>query len=1170
MIGASQMLVSDPDFSSYKPHGANLETPSSRFLGRSYEFAWLWRILEKSLAGQPGLAVITGDAGIGKSRLIREFVAQAKRMGVVPGFGRGHQGQAPPYQPWIDLSDSIAAQLPVAFSTSMLLRHESSESLENHHLYETEGQRSRYYGQFVDFFMQVQKDTPILLVVDDFHWLDMPSLEISTQLLVSLLDQSLYQPVRVMTLIATRPTPSERPLGRVLSRLEREEAHDGLKLSGLDLDTVAAYIKDLGILRPSFQFTNTIYQATKGNPLFVKASVRQLQQRAKIESHSGFAISNLSSNDIELPPDLTAAIDEQLGELDQESDKLLTFAAHIGDEFEVRDLAAVSELAEASIVDILESLDHVVECGDSTYQFEHPLIQHCLYRRRKPSERRRLHAKIALKLEEIDPARSEAEPWLVAKHLIAAGRSADPEKTSKYARLAAERAEAVFAWNDAAYAYAAAASATADLCERSQLHLRAGTCFRYSWDQGPCVAQYDLAIQGFEKIGEHRGVAESQVHRARQLIRSVPIGTVPDLTPFKTALGLVGEDDLALRGYILVRLSDAYSHGRSNKLAAAAARQALVLGERIGDDRLSNDACTFLGLAEHQLGRVEQAITHYRKAIDHAQRAGDPWLENIPRQRLTLSLYAMGDLKAAKENALRGLKHTRQTRYPGEACMALAGLAKLAVVTGTFDDCQQYASDGLKAFQRSRYSFGAYIALRALACARSWLGDRDGANDAIEALEQPERIFESPGSWLKASCRLFRRYIKVICNPDENSLRSNKAFSKKKIVKHIEDLSLKSPNAYTITETCAIIEICFILQFSGFDKKLVKNLEWARKNKISFTHGWVFYVPRVLASAYFLAGDTDKATRLLRRVIAELQKTDAKTELARAHHDLARILISRSEAQEQKAVHSLREATRLFRALGMKSWLLKAQQLAHSANVRIENYDPCDDVEALPALRQRSILDCLVRGEPFERIAEALVLSPRTLAAESRQLAKKLGTLPVVGQRSIPMTIMITDLEKSTPMLEGLGDHRAIGIMRIHDLMVRACMRANGGNEIRHSGDGFLMSFDSASSAVRCACDVQRAFEAYNADSKATPMRIRIGVHSGEVIAGSEGPFGLALHIASRICDLCEPGKVLVSETTSLNAIEEGVTCSNVGNVYLKGLTHSIELYDVVWDQDRA
>lgn len=164
------------------------------------------------------------------------------------------------------------------------------------------------------------------------------------------------------------------------------------------------------------------------------------------------------------------------------------------------------------------------------------------------------------------------------------------------------------------------------------------------------------------------------------------------------------------------------------------------------------------------------------------------------------------------------------------------------------------------------------------------------------------------------------------------------------------------------------------------------------------------------------------------------------------------------------------------------------------------------------------------------------------------------------------VTIAFTDIENSSDLIRELGDEGARPLFREHDQVVRAALAPHGAREVQHLGDGFMLAFSSARSAISCAVDIQRAMKAYAAERPEVRLRVRIGVHTGEVIAEDHGYFGEAVWRAARIVSKAEGEQILVSDLTR-QLVGTTCTCSDKGEFALKGLPGLHRLFEVSWEE---
>ena len=165
---------------------------------------------------------------------------------------------------------------------------------------------------------------------------------------------------------------------------------------------------------------------------------------------------------------------------------------------------------------------------------------------------------------------------------------------------------------------------------------------------------------------------------------------------------------------------------------------------------------------------------------------------------------------------------------------------------------------------------------------------------------------------------------------------------------------------------------------------------------------------------------------------------------------------------------------------------------------------------------------------------------------------------------SASRTIIYTDIEGNTDMLQRLGDDAWRTVLRDHERITRELLQAHDGTEVKTMGDGFMASFDSATSAVECAIGLQLAFAARN-ETAVEPMLVRVGLNAGEPIAEDEDLFGTAVTMAARIMAQGAGGEILVSDLVRGLVAGKGFIFADRGEFAMKGFEDSVRLYEVRW-----
>jgi class 3 adenylate cyclase len=169
------------------------------------------------------------------------------------------------------------------------------------------------------------------------------------------------------------------------------------------------------------------------------------------------------------------------------------------------------------------------------------------------------------------------------------------------------------------------------------------------------------------------------------------------------------------------------------------------------------------------------------------------------------------------------------------------------------------------------------------------------------------------------------------------------------------------------------------------------------------------------------------------------------------------------------------------------------------------------------------------------------------------------------------VTILFTDIEGSTALTQRLGDAKAREVLREHERVVRECLKAHGGSEVKTMGDGFMASFGSATKALECAVAIQRAFAERNAEVGAqglAPLQVRIGLNAGEPIAEEGDLFGTAVIAAARIAAQAQGGEILAADVVRQLVAGTGFLFSSRGRTALRGFDDPVEVYEVRWQEE--
>jgi class 3 adenylate cyclase len=179
---------------------------------------------------------------------------------------------------------------------------------------------------------------------------------------------------------------------------------------------------------------------------------------------------------------------------------------------------------------------------------------------------------------------------------------------------------------------------------------------------------------------------------------------------------------------------------------------------------------------------------------------------------------------------------------------------------------------------------------------------------------------------------------------------------------------------------------------------------------------------------------------------------------------------------------------------------------------------------------------------------------------------------PEATRRTTPLltgtlTLLFTDIEGSTRLLEQLGDDYAT-VLDEHCTIVRQAVAEHDGQEINIAGDGFFVVFTRAADALRAVVEAQR-WHASTTWPNELPVRVRMGLHTGGPRIGNDGYVGLDVHRAARICEIANGGNVIASQATleaMTGQVIEGISTRELGEYRLKNLSCPLRLHQVVAD----
>ncbi|MBX3287174.1 MAG: AAA family ATPase [Actinobacteria bacterium] len=425
------------------------------FVGRVGEHGILtdaWKRV--ATEGERRVMLLAGEPGIGKTTLSARFASAVHASGATVLYGRSDEDLGVPYQPWIEALSHLVAHAPqllldahVADRGTHLARLVPAlaprTGVEVPAGGDADGERFVLFGCVADLLARASAEAPVLVVLDDLHWVDRASIQLLRH--VATAEQAMR--VGVLGTFRDSDIDNAHPVTELLAALHRAGCVDQVPLHGLsDLDVLALLegVAGHGMDADGLALRDALLAETAGNPFFVAEILRHLAESGRIyQRDDGRWVGDADLRAVGLPVSVREVVGRRLAVLGPDTERLLSYAAVIGRDFDVELLAAVTDVDVDTVIDtcdaaVAASVLHTTDIPDR-YSFAHALIAHTLYDALSPSRRVRVHRAIAEQIENLPDAETNRAGEL-AYHWGEAVAPTDLEKATRYAGSAGQRA----------------------------------------------------------------------------------------------------------------------------------------------------------------------------------------------------------------------------------------------------------------------------------------------------------------------------------------------------------------------------------------------------------------------------------------------------------------------------------------------------------------------------------------------------------------------------------------------------------------------------------------------------------------------------------------------------------------------------------------------------------
>ena len=754
-----------------------------RLVGRQRELDAVTRVLDTLDEGRGGIVSVTGEAGVGKSRLTEEVWQRAQERGVrwlqarCLSYGAGLA-----YWPYVDLlrrlpgvSQDEAPGDAASHLASLLERNAVGQAFpylarllglpllgrgQEVPELEPEAFRRGLHEAFSSWARALSAKNPVVIALEDVHWADASSLELTSDLV------RLSRDERVVLYLTGRPEAAA-PIAEIAAVADAE-AREHVMLEPLDETGVGELVD--GLLRgaASRGLARMVTERTAGNPFFVEELVRSLQDTGVLLAEDGAWRMKRGWDAETIPPTIEGVLSGRIDRLRRPAASLLQTASVIGRQVPVPLLEAVADdvALQEPLAQLIDSgfLDRSGEEREETLLFHHALVQEAAYSRLLRRQRRQLHLKVAEVAEQIYGARDDVVD-LLARHLYL-GQAGS--KAIDYLVRAGERAKRLFANEEAIVHFTRAAElARAD----AQASGRLPDILLTLADLHELVGDYDQALELYSEVRDAtndvrawRGIASTLRRRgdyeralatlegAFMKVRSRAVDTRPlwlerawtllvggrldeAIEAAKQGLEATSSRHDALAGQLILQISNAESIAGRYGVAIDNALEARRIFELHDDTRGLASAMRILGGAYWYLDRLDEAAGALRRGLALAERIGS--VEEIGGCLINLGAVelARGALEEAIACDRRAIEEFERIGHASGRAVGYSNLAEKLMRVGDKEEALRYCDRALEVARALGDTLAVADTLQIVASIRLAQGDyREAARRAEEAV----------------------------------------------------------------------------------------------------------------------------------------------------------------------------------------------------------------------------------------------------------------------------------------------------------------------------------------------------------------------------------------------------------------------------------------------------
>jgi DNA-binding CsgD family transcriptional regulator/tetratricopeptide (TPR) repeat protein len=964
--------------------GALRSTPAFPFVGRSPELASLSALLPLEQGGKGYVALLSGESGSGKTRLVRELAHEAAAHGVLVLYGASDAVVNMPYQPFVEALDFLTRQMePDRLRADLgtgggeltrLLSDLPSRvgPLPNPVAADPDTERHRLHTAVADLLSGASRRRPLLLVVDDTHWADAPSLHLFRHLA-----RTCAQTSALLLATFREREPDMRPeFSEALADLSRTEGVTRLRLAGLSNEDVGEFVRRSAGARADAEVSSlatALGELTGGNPFLLCELWRTLVETGAVEVGESRVRLTRTVAELGSPESVRDVITHRLARLAPSATALLEVAAVLGPEFELDVLGDAAGLGERELATAVETavrsgMIEEVPASGLAYRFTHELVRRALYDRLIGIRRAELHLLAAEALQRAHAASPGRVLSELAHHFAVAAPVGGKGRAIDYNLRAADGALASLAFEEAAMRLSQALGlGIEDRALRAQVQLTLGSARHKAGQTLAALESFTAAATLARSLGDGELLARAAIgFEDAAWAPGITEGAVELL---REAVDALGEEDSALRAGLLAALSRELVFAGEHAEAADVRSQAIAIGRRLGDPRTLATALTQAYWAR-TTAPLEDVLAMLTEARDLGAELDEPAILAEATAWRIVTLVGLCDLDTAREDVAELQRVAEQTRQPVWLHIVEQFGSALALCDGRLDEAEQMAlrSWEWRPYLRGHDPSGVYgVQLFGIRREQGRLAELRPALDLLGDREDGTRVW-GPG----LVALLAELGVEAEAREELRHMRAGGFAAVPRDSLWLASLSY-------LTDGCAALgdaESAALLypeleRFGGGNVQIAQLV--ACYGSADRYLGMLATVLRrwPAAEAHF-----EYALYLNRRM-------GAHTWTAHSAFEYGRMLLARRQAGDlERASELLSEAERYAERLGLTALLAKIRGLGATRPVPYP-----DELSA----REVEVLRLVARGRSNREIGRELVISEHTAANHVRNILRKTG-----------------------------------------------------------------------------------------------------------------------------------------------------------------------------------